>query len=97
MCDDRTDISKVEAVELKTTGSQDEKRRQTEVFCKTQLIPLSVCQAELIWPGLHRDKVLVMNLSKRIQGTWYSGSGGGGEVEKNKRVKEEGGGAHGHQ
>lgn len=47
-----------------------ERRRQSKVLCKTRLILLSVCQAVLIWPGLHRDKVLVMNLSKRIQGTW---------------------------
>lgn len=44
----------------------ERERRQSKVFCKTRLILLSVCQAVLIWPGLHRDKVLVMNLSKRI-------------------------------
>lgn len=53
------------------------------MFCKTQLILLSVCQTVLIWPGLHRDKVLVMNLSKR-------NVVGEGEVGENKRAKEEG-------
>lgn len=68
-------------------------RRQSKVLCKTRLILLSVCQAVLIWPGLHRDKVLVMNLSKRIQGTWRwrVGGLGGDEVGENKRVKEGGG------
>lgn len=64
------------------------------MFCKTQLILLSVCQTVLIWLGLHRDKVLVMNLSKR-------NVVGEGEVGENKRAKEEGGVregvAHGHQ
>lgn len=70
------------------------------MLCKTRLILLSVCQAVLIWPGLHRDKVLVMNLSKRIRGTWrwrvggfrreLGGGRGGSEVGENKRVKEGG-------
>lgn len=59
-----------------------QKRRQSKVLCKTRLILLSVCQAVLIWPGLHRDKVLVMNLSKRIQGTWRWGRGGGEQEGK---------------
>lgn len=57
-------------------------RRQSKVLCKTRLILLSVCQAVLIWPGLHRDKVLVMNLSKRIRGTWRWGWGGGEQEGK---------------
>lgn len=60
-------------------------RRQSKVLCKTRLILLSVCQAVLIWPGLHRDKVLVMNLSKRIQGTWRWGWGGGEQEGKEGR------------
>lgn len=68
-----------------------QKRRQSKVLCKTRLILLSVCQAVLIWPGLHRDKVLVMNLSKRIRGTWRWGRGGG---EQEGKEGAGGGGVH---
>lgn len=53
-------------------------RRQAKVLHKTRLILLSVCQAVLIWLGLHRDKV-----SKRIQRTWRWG----GERERDKVKK----------
>lgn len=59
-------VSAIKKVCVREGRKSGRERRQSKVLCKTRLILLSVCQAVLIWPGLHRDKVLVMNLSKRI-------------------------------
>lgn len=75
-------------MKTRTDGIAGVRAEETVEGALTRLILLSVCQACSSGPRLHRDKVLVMSLSKRIRGMWR---GGGKKVKKVRERGEDGG------